>query len=276
MTSLPVDFQFSQSSLQDYVDCPYRFEMRHALRRQWPALQSEPALEFERRGELGRKFHEMVQQSLLGVPVEKIDAFATDPELSRWWEEFRISTLLSELPKQRRAEFTLTAPFGGYRLMAKYDLLAVEPGKRAVIADWKTSGRPMPRTMMANRLQTRVYPYLLVLAGASINAGQPVQPEQVEMIYWFTNEPGQPMHFHYSQAQFREDGEYLAGLVREIDTRQDGQFTRTLDEKKCLFCVYRSLCNRGKRAGDWQDSEDEIEPATELDVPFDQIGEIEF
>jgi hypothetical protein len=276
MTSLPVDFQFSQNNLQDYADCPLRFELRHLLHREWPALKSEPALEFEHRTELGVQFHEMVHQSLSGVPAEQIAVLATDPDLAGWWNEFSTSTLLSELPALRRVEFSLSAPFAGYRLIAKYDLLAIEPGQRAVIVDWKTAGKPPSRSNMANRFQSKVYPYLMVTAGATLNGGKPFRPEQVEMIYWFTNEPGQPMHFQYSQQQYQADGESLAGWAREIAARPAGQFPMTLDEKKCLYCVYRSLCNRGTRAGDWQDAPDEIEPNPGLDVPFDQIGEIEF
>jgi hypothetical protein len=58
--------------------------------------------------------------------------------------------------------------------------------------------------------------------------------------------------------------------------RRSGDFPLTLDEKKCVFCEYRSLCNRGTRAGNWQDADDEPAPSQGLDLPFEQIGEIEF
>jgi hypothetical protein len=297
MTALPPEFQFSQSSLQDYFDCPRRFELRYLLRVQWPALRSEPVLEFEHRAELGRRFHEMVYQSILGVPEERIAAQATDPELAAWWEAFVRSPILNALPAWRRAEFTLSAPFGGshlseggghlaprgpagdsegYRLTAKYDLLAIDPGRRLVIVDWKTAGRPQQRATLANRLQTRVYPFLLVEAGRVWNSGQPPLPEQIEMIYWFTNEPSQPVHFHYSAAQCLSDRETLTALVREIAGRGAADFPLTLDEKRCLYCEYRSLCNRGTRAGVWDEAEGEPAPTLDLSLPFEQIGEIEF
>ena len=46
--ALPSDFQFSQNNLQDYIDCPRRFELRHLQRLQWPAPQTEPIIEQER------------------------------------------------------------------------------------------------------------------------------------------------------------------------------------------------------------------------------------
>jgi hypothetical protein len=52
------EFQFSQSSLQDYVECSRRFELRYIERLRWPALQSEPVLEQERHMQQGQRFHQ--------------------------------------------------------------------------------------------------------------------------------------------------------------------------------------------------------------------------
>ncbi len=276
MNDFPRDFQFSQHNLQDYVDCPRRFELRYLQRLKWPALQSEPVLEMEHRAELGRRFHEMVHQSHLGLPEEQIANQARDIELASWWSEYQASPILNDLPTNRKSEFMLTAPFSGYRLVAKYDLITVDPGQRAVIVDWKTSTRPVPRKYLVDRLQTRVYLYLLVSAGKSVNAGKPLNPEQVELIYWFTSQPDQPVHIKYSDRLFRSDEDYLQNLVKDISTRPAGEFPLTLDEKKCTYCVYRSLCDRGKQAGNWQEDPEENEPSPDIEFPFDQIGEIEF
>lgn len=277
MSILPDDFAFSQNNLQDYADCPRRFELRHIQRLEWPALQSEPVIELERRAEMGRRFHEMVQQSVLGIPPEKIAASVSDPELAAWWDEFTRSSVLLNLPGLRRAEYTLSMPFEGYRLVAKYDLLSLDPGSRAVIVDWKTSNRPLLATYLANRLQTRVYPFLLATAGAALNQRQPVRPDQLEMIYWFTADPPNPVHFQYNDRQAAADREYLAGLVREIAAHPPGSFPMTPDEKKCAYCVYRSLCDRGLRAGTTPDDLEELgDSAISVEIPFEQIGEIEF
>jgi hypothetical protein len=44
---LPGDFQFSQASLQDYVDCPKRFPLCYLMKLSWPAIQAEPVSEHE-------------------------------------------------------------------------------------------------------------------------------------------------------------------------------------------------------------------------------------
>jgi CRISPR/Cas system-associated exonuclease Cas4 (RecB family) len=276
MNFFPQDFQFSQHNLQDYVDCPRRFELRYLQKLKWPALQSEPVMEMEHRAELGRRFHEMVHQFHLGMPEDQISDQAKDVELASWWSEYLASPILMELPVYRKSEYLLTAPFSGYRLVAKYDLLAIDPGKKAVIIDWKTSGKPLPRKYLVDRLQTRVYPYLLVSAGQSLNGGQPFDPEQAELVYWFTSQPDQPVRIQYSEKLFRSDENYLQALVKDISTRPAGQFPLTLDEKKCAYCVYRSLCDRGKGAGNWQEDQEEDETQLDSSFPFDQIGEIEF
>jgi hypothetical protein len=218
----------------------------------------------------------MVHQSILGVPGEHITAQTNDPELLNWWDEFSRSTVLQNLPPNRRPEFTLSAPFGSYRLAAKYDLISIEPGSRAVIVDWKTSTKPVSQAYLANRLQTRIYPFLLAESGHFLNNGKPIIPEQIEMIYWFTSSPGQPVHFRYSSKQVQADRAFLTAMVSEIAARPPGSYQLTGNEKKCTYCVYRSLCSRGTRAGNWEGSGEDLEIDEPLEIAFDRIGEIEY
>ena len=275
---LPPFFQFTQSNLQDYLDCPRRFELRYILHQEWPALQTEPELEQEKHMRRGHLFHQLVHQRLIGLPVEQLAEQIEDEDLARWWESFLKHSPLDDLPANRLAEFSLSAPFAGFRLLAKYDVLAVDPGKRAVIVDWKTSLHRPARHTLQERMQTRLYPFLLVEAGARLNGGNPILPEQVEMIYWFPEEPDAPERFSYSTGQYLDDREFLAGLVEEIHGKDKGSFLLTPDEKLCRFCIYRSLCDRGKSAGDYQDQEEENSANADqaLDLDFEQIGEIEF
>ncbi len=83
----------------------------------------------------------------------------------------------------------------------QYDLLAVEPGERLVVVDWKAVLKRPSRANLARRLQTRVYRYLAVEGGAAFNGGQPPEPEQVEMIYWFAEFGGAVERFPYDADQ---------------------------------------------------------------------------
>jgi len=276
MASLPPDFQFSQASLQDYVDCRRRFLLAHVRRIVWPAVESEPFLANERQLALGTAFHRLIWQHLSGVEPERLTrAAGREPELARWWEHY-LSLRPAALPGRLYPEVTLAAPLAGYRLLAKYDLLALDPDGEAVIVDWKTGGRRPPDDALRARLQTLVYRYLLVRAGAHLNDGTPVQPERVRMVYWFAEHPDRPANLAYDAARYAADHAYLEGLVQSIAAAGEDDFPRTDDERRCRFCRYRSLCGRGEAAGEgaWEEQEDVAVPDLVLD--FDQVAEIEF
>ena len=264
----------SQSSLQDYVDCARRFQLRYLDRLSYPAIESEPALENEKHQREGEYFHRLVQQYLIGIPQEQIAKLANTPNLQKWWANFQalshnsFTGLTSQLP-----EITLSAPLGNYRLVAKYDLIAVENGK-ATIYDWKTYRKRPRNEWLAARLQTRVYRALLVNAGAHLNNGQPFEPEQIEMIYWFADFPNEPARFPYDSAQYKRDWDMLTKLADEIGSASS--YPLTDDVQKCAYCSYRSYNERGIRAGELDQAETETESEELFDVNFEQIGEIAF
>ena len=278
--TLPPEFQFSQGSLQDFADCRRRFQLHYLLRQSWPAVPSEPVLEMERYMQQGARFHRMLQQHLLGLPVERLAPIAQDEDLARWWENYLLFSqggglqALAGVGARYYPEITLTAPFGSYRLLAKLDLLAVNPEGRALILDWKTARKRPRRQWLADRLQTRLYPFLLIQAGAFLNAGTPFLPEQVEMVYWFADFPDQRERFPYTASALQVDRDYLAEMVATIHRLSDDDFPLTTDDRRCAYCVYRSLCDRGSKAGSLLEFDTLDEEAPHLD--FDQTVEIEF
>ncbi|HUH96564.1 MAG TPA: PD-(D/E)XK nuclease family protein [Anaerolineales bacterium] len=270
MPNLPPGFTFSQSSLQDYADCPRRFQLRYLEHLNWPAVDSEPVLENERRQAEGQLFHRLVQQVLLGVPSQVLSPMAHPPNLERWWNNFEKEfAALQGL----RPEFALSAPIGNHRLEAKYDAVAIRDN-RALIYDWKTYAKRPRDEWMAARWQTRIYRALLVQAGGHLNNGRPFKPEQLEMIYWYADFPSQPARFPYDAAQFKRDWSAIEKVVDEISAAQ--AFPLTEDEKMCRFCVYRSYCERGSQAGQGEQAEGDSESDPAFDVNFEQISEIEF
>lgn len=276
----------SQSSLQDYMDCARRFKLRYLDRLSYPAAETEPTLENEKHQQEGEYFHRLIQQHLIGIPAEQIAKFANTPNLQRWWENFQNAKDLTDLRAGLRKgkedngnltglypEATLSAPLGQHRLLAKYDLIAVQDGK-AVIYDWKTYRKRPRNEWLVARMQTRVYRALLVQAGAHLNHGKPFEPEQIEMIYWFADFPEEPAQFPYNSAQFQRDWDTLLKLSNEVASA--ASYPLTEDRQKCLFCTYRSYCERGIRAGDMEQAEAEREAEELFDVNFEQIGEIAF
>lgn len=270
MTEPP--FTFSASSLQDYADCARRFQLRYLLQVVWPAAETEPIREAETRQREALVFHRLVQQHLLGLPADTLAPMANSPDLARWWHNYADSGLKFG-GSQLRTESKLALLVGPHRLVAKYDLLAVQ-GKRAVIYDWKTHARRPRNEYLASRWQTRVYRAMLVKAGSELNAGKPFQPENISMVYWFADFPTEPAEFAYDAQQFKRDWSAIESSIVEISRVE--KFPLTEDRKQCRFCVYRSLCDRGERAGPWQEADDQTADSPPFDLDFEQVGETEF
>ncbi|CAG1010593.1 hypothetical protein ANAEL_03982 [Anaerolineales bacterium] len=277
----------SQSSLQDYQDCPRRFELRYLQRLAYPAIEMEPALENEKHQREGEYFHRLVQQHLIGIPAEQVGRLANTENLQRWWSNFQDFGSFKDF-RSLHPEITLSAPLGKFRLVAKYDLIAIN-GDRATIFDWKTYRRRPKNEWLHVRWQTRVYRALLAKAGSHLNSGKSFAPEHIEMVYWFADFPSEPARFPYKADQFKRDWDALTRIADEIAAGSTpwhfppGQvslttssYPKTDEVSKCGYCPYRSYCNRGVRAGDAADAELETEAEELFDVNFEQIGEIAF
>jgi hypothetical protein len=289
--SLPDGFRFSQSSLQDYIDCRRRFQLRYIENLAWPALQSEPALENERFMLRGSLFHHLTQQYFLGVPPERLAGAVLSAGLADWWQAFidfarqsRLDPLAEAQDARLYPEIGLSAALGSYRLIAQYDLLHYLPDGRYIIYDWKTSQKRPGRKWLSGRIQTRLYRYLFVRAGAGLlgmAGSQPapaqIEPQQVEMCYWFASFPTQPELFGYTAAEFERDERYFSGLLQEIAALRPNQFALTPHPERCAYCVYRSLCERGEQAGLLSKASGlEAEAAAGFTLDFEQIAEIEY
>ena len=126
---LPANFRYSQASLQDYTDCPRRFQLRYVLDIRWPAAHQGPVLEWERRARRGAAFHRLIHQHITGIPAEALDTAARESGLWDWWQAY-LTRPPRDLPASvHRPELRLSTPLGNYRLGARYDLLALEPGE---------------------------------------------------------------------------------------------------------------------------------------------------
>lgn len=275
--TLPPDFIFSQNNLQDFVDCPRRFQLKFILHTTWPAPVSEPMEEHERLMRLGSDFHRMVHQFYLKIPEEKISQHIDDPDLNTWWEGF-LANPPSELPEIRKPEIYLSMPFEGYRLAAKIDLLAIEKGKQVVIVDWKTTHRkPHPQGLM-NKIQSLVYPYVVYHAGKQLNDGKTFSLDQIRMVYWFPAFPDKAAQFFLDETWLKNTESQLIRLVREISGMNLEIFPLTSETAKCKFCRYRSLCDRGVTAGQFDEDENDTleESETLLNINFDEIQGIAF
>jgi hypothetical protein len=253
------NFQFSQHSLSDFADCPRRFYLRYIAKQAWPLVETGPTgldvLDYQNYLRQGAILHRWIERYWLGISTS---APATqNSELAVWWSRF-LAADFSGLPEQRLPELELVAPLGEHRLYARFDLLAIDPsstervgagrGSRAVIVDWKTlRGENAPSyPFLKNRLQTRVYLYVLATAGAPFNDGAPFEPEHCAMRYWLANFPERPwLEIGYSRAEYEQDRVRLLALAQDAARREgEAQYEKTDDERHCTYCNYRTLCHR--------------------------------
>jgi CRISPR/Cas system-associated exonuclease Cas4 (RecB family) len=272
--SLPKSFVFSQASLQDYADCPRRFQLRYVLEVRWPARNTTD-MEWERLARQGSAFHQLVHQHTVGLPLKVLTARASEWNLERWWQAF-LTASPPDLPVAvRQSEVHLSTPLGGHCLAARYDLLAIEPEQRAVIVDWKTSERRPTRTWLEARWQTRVYRYVLARAGAEAGAGRPFSPEQIELIYWFASFAPQVERFPYRTEEYRADETLLLETTAEIAARAQDIWPLAEEISRCRYCTYQTLCDR-EPTGE-EGAEPDLEQDTgRFDLDLEQIAEIEF
>lgn len=172
MGNLPDDFMFSQSSLQDFVDCPRRFELKYLLKQRYPAQEVDDMLEFEARMAQGQAFHQLVHQHQIGIPADVLQTRIQDNEVGKWFQTY-LKNGLDGIPEKRYPEKTLTIPIGDYGLLAKIDLLTV--GDTIKIIDWKTSKFIPKLETLTRRLQTRVYLYVVAKGVAYLTKGKSVK-----------------------------------------------------------------------------------------------------
>jgi hypothetical protein len=271
------DFTFSANSLQDYLDCPRRFELKYILDQSWPAEESEPVLEFEHHLQLGSQFHQLVYQYLNGLSENILIHSINDPDLHSWFNNFLAYYHNLDF-KQTLAEFSIRVPIQHYQVIVVYDLIAVAKDDNLQILDWKTARKKPRKDILSGRIQTILYPYAALEACDHFLPGYPCSPERIQMSYLFVQQTADNViTFNYSQEQHTRYKKYLEDLIKEIQSREPASFERTDDLRRCKYCVYRSLCERGDIAGKFSEMENEEDLTQQmLDIDFDAQDEIAF
>ncbi len=240
--------RLSQGHLNLLSTCPRKFQ--HVFLEQ---LSSPNPVEQQEKQNQGARFHLLLQQWQLGLPVAAM--VQEDNQLRQWFDAFvQASPKILEMdqPNQLRlCEHQRTLELNGYLLTVVYDLVILGD-RHARILDWKTYPRPQTSRWLAQNWQTRLYPF--VLAETSHYA-----PDQIAMLYWFfqsqtfpsegTNEP-QSLTFAGDRAQHEKTRQNLTQLLHQLTQwlkqYQTGEpFPQVPPESAhCATCSFAVRCDR--------------------------------
>ena len=175
-------------------------------------------------------------------------------------------------------EFKVVVPFEGFSLIGQFDLLVRTPDHQMVIYDWKTTSAKPNILAMRRGIQSRLYPLLISIVGQENVSKYSCTPDEIIMVYWFPDYPENTININYSNFQFQEDTAYFKSLLNEIVATERGNYLMTPDEKHCLYCQYRSLCNRGESSGYWKQDEEStyLDLDSSVEIDLDHVTEIEY
>ena len=231
----------SQGQLKLLETCPRKFQ--HIYIEQ---LGTPVSPEQQERLAWGSRFHLLMQQRELGLPVQPF--VEEDARLQHWVTALvnAASDVLTPAPQTfRESEHCRTLNFQGYLLTVIYDLL-IEDEINAQILDWKTYPLPKNKTWLTKDWQTRLYLYVLAETSDYL-------PEQLSMTYWFVKSQPQPqsVKFTYSNVQHEKTRQELTRLLKKLDRWMEyycknGIYFPQVSEEKgyCTECNFAVRCQR--------------------------------
>ncbi|MBG1269135.1 PD-(D/E)XK nuclease family protein [Nostoc sp. WHI] len=241
MLSTPTQLlRLSQGQLNLLEACPRKFQ--HTYLQQ---LSSPSNPEQEERQTLGSRFHMLMQQREMGLPIDSF--LQADAQLQSWMAGFadaapEILTPVSDNQTFRESEHYRTLQIQNYLLTVVYDLLIAD-NQQAQILDWKTYPKPPNQRKLESNWQTRLYLYVLAETSDYL-------PENISMTYWFVQSEGKPQNikFNYNTAKHIQTAKKLNHLLNQLTNsleryQNNEQFPQVVEgSKTCDYCQFARRC----------------------------------
>ncbi|AKG20324.1 PD-(D/E)XK nuclease family protein [Calothrix sp. 336/3] len=235
-----VVFRLSQGQLNLLQRCPRNFQ--HIYLEQ---LYSPANPEYEEKQTLGSRFHLLMQQREMGLPIDTL--VQADPRLNQWMTAFANAAPEIILPNSlgetfRESEHYRTLQLDNYLLSVVYDLIIAD-NQTAQIFDWKTYSKPPHKKELEKNWQTRLYMYVLAETSE-------YQPEDISLTYWFVQSSGKPqsVKFTYSPTEHQLTAKNLEKLLSQLGVwlhkyEQGESFPQIPEGSKiCQQCNFVKSC----------------------------------
>jgi hypothetical protein len=240
--------RLSQGQLNLLETCPRQFQ--HTYLEQ---LHSPSESEHEERLTLGSRFHLLMQQHEMGLPIDTF--LQADSQLQSWMEAFakaapEILTPTINSQTFRESEHYRTLQLQEYLLTVIYDLL-IANNQQAQILDWKTYPNLPNKRNLEQNWQTRLYMYVLAETSDYL-------PENISMTYWFVHIEGKPQNikFSYNTSQHEKTAKRLNRLLDQLsqwlERYYQGEPFPQIPQgsKACDYCQYATRCDRTPAIGE--------------------------
>ncbi len=221
-----MDKLFTQSSIKDYLNCNYKYKLKHIEGIYW--FQDE----FQNNFDLGTDFHTIAERYFLKLNNNYIE----NSLISQWLSELSRKFPLSE-EKKYLPEFDIRYNELELKLMARYDLIILTKDKIEII-DWKTN-----KKIIKNKdkdIQTKVYMFLLANS-LELFPKYNYSLSDISMTYWQPNFPENKVTIKYTFEKHLEFKEYFSKLFEDI---KKSSFDRNLNH--CHICEFNTFCKEGK------------------------------
>ena len=255
--------RLSQGQLNLLERCPRQFQHTYL-----DLFGSPTTAEQQARQAWGSRFHLLMQQRELGLPIESL--VREDLQLQHWMNAFATAApeILNNLEPNtnnifRESEHYRTLQVQDYLLSVIYDLLIADD-RQAQIFDWKTNPKLPKKSQLEKNWQTRLYLYVLAETSDYL-------PEQLSMTYWYVSSPVETLHvtspqddgastqkikFTYSQAKHAQTTKALQQLLHKLtywlECYELGEpFPQIPEENKnCEYCQFAIRCQRDRDRDD--------------------------
>jgi hypothetical protein len=143
--------------------------------------------EYELLTQLSQRFHQMTRQYFTGIPGEHISDMSQENKLGNWWMDFihnqsetrELGFILKE-GTLNYPDIVIFSSLGNYRIYANFNLISVTKDHRFFIVDWKTSQKKPSNLWLNNRIQTKIYPYLLA-DEAALSIGKTIDQKTLKL-----------------------------------------------------------------------------------------------